>query len=610
MTATRRFQAIRGLGLALALTATAGGRVGSAQPVSADRNRATGSIAAGPGADASILVLDNQEPGRPIYQQFVTGLRTAVDRRLPQRNTFYVEALDLGRLNDPELTELSVRWLAEKYARKEIDLIVSTGEPTIAMARDLRRLLGRPRIPIVGMHINPGRPTNPDSLPPLEDGVNVLIGELDALEAAHIRQLIPNLSQLLIVAGFPQEVPFLYRQMRSVLGESVQIDTMVQPTLAELRERMALLNASSAIFYQSVTVDSDGQPWTPRDYLQQLSTFATRPVFGYLSSFAGYGVLGGPMVDGTDLGDQVGTVVATVLLGASTDTLPSLVVNPGLYIYDWALVKRFGIDPKRLPAGAVFLNKPVPVWEQYPRTSLIVGGMLSLQLMSIVLLTTSRRQLRRAHAARGVMSQRMLRAQDEERQRIARDLHDDLCQEMTVLALEADRPDSAGSRDGALAPRLRSLIDRTRSIALGLHTMQVSAMQLPDALTAHAENLMERTGITMHVHAESWPQVLPRDVTLALFRAVQEALQNVMRHAEATECTVTLQGSTSGVSVEVRDDGIGFEPDTSPSHGLGLVTMQERLESVGGRCVVRSTAFAGTTLTFAVPLHPPAGVMQ
>lgn len=597
VTRTRRILAGRCLGLLTLATLTGSAGRLVAQPVAG----APATVSPDPSV-ASVLIVDDQEPSRPVFQQLVSGLRLAVDRRVSSRRAYYVEALDIGRLRSPELAERSVRWLVEKYGKQELDVIIANGASGIRSARALRQGLGRPHIPIIAVHGDAGRPQTLDSLPPVEHGVNVLIGELDAIAARHMQGVVPGLTQVLVVAGVPAEAAFVANVLRSTLEESVRVDVADQPTLASLRSQFAALDERAAIFYYSLTVDGDGKPWTARDFLQQFSPFATRPVFAYLSSYLGAGIVGGPVLDGGDLGDVVGGIAARIINGTPVDSMSSVIVNPGRFVYDWTEVKRFGLNPSLFPAKATFLNKPVPVWKQYPRTSMIVSGLLSLQLVSIVLLTTSRRQLRRAHAARGVMSQRMLRAQDEERQRIARDLHDDLCQEMTALALEVDRPDASAHAGGAIGDRVRALIDRTREIALGLHTMQVSTMQLPDALTAHAENLMERTGIAMRVTRHDWPELLPADITMALFRGVQEALQNVLRHADAAECSVTLRGSRSAVRVEVQDDGIGFDTASTESAGLGLVTMRERMESVGGRCTVQSKPFGGTTVTFTVPL--------
>lgn len=558
---------------------------------------------------ASVLIIDDQEASRPIFQQFVTGVRNAVDRRVPQQRTYFVEALDVRRLNRPELIERSILWLADKYAEQELDVIVATNtRGGISSALAVRRALGRPQIPVISLASDADRPMSVDSLTPIENGVNVLIANLDDLAVRHMASVVPGLSEVLVVAGMDAESDAVVDRVRRSLGPGVRVDAVRRPTLAALRDRFAALDPRAGILYYSVTIDGDGKPWTPRDFLVQFASFAPRPVFSYLSSYIGAGVVGGPMIDGTDVGEKVGALVARIVNGTPVDSLAPMVITPGRFAYDWAEVKRFDIDPALLRANASFVNRPVPVWEQYPRTSMIVSGLLSLQLVSIVLLTTSRRQLRRAHAARGVMSQRMLRAQDEERQRIARDLHDDLCQEMTALALEVDRPDASARSGGAIGDRVRSLIDRTREIALGLHTMQVSTMRLPDALTAHAENLMDRTGIAMSVTHRNWPEELPPVVTMALFRGAQEALQNVLRHAEAAECAVTLSSSRSAVRVEVRDDGIGFDTASTEGTGLGLTTMRERMESVGGRCTIQSKPFAGTTVTFTVPLAPHLSV--
>jgi signal transduction histidine kinase len=126
-------------------------------------------------------------------------------------------------------------------------------------------------------------------------------------------------------------------------------------------------------------------------------------------------------------------------------------------------------------------------------------------------------------------------------------------------------------------------------------------MPLQDALTVHVANVRERTGLDIQVRTATWTHEPRPTVAVALFRAVQEALQNTVRHADATQVNISLTSTGDAVRVEVADDGIGFEPDDRVGAGLGMASMRERLASVGGTFAVRSVPFGGTTILLSAP---------
>jgi two-component system NarL family sensor kinase len=90
-------------------------------------------------------------------------------------------------------------------------------------------------------------------------------------------------------------------------------------------------------------------------------------------------------------------------------------------------------------------------------------------------------------------------------------------------------------------------------------------------------------------------------VAIALYRSLQEALQNVIRHADATQVTILLESSEQGIRIEITDDGIGFEPTEASTVGLGMTSMRERMAAIDGSARVRSVPFEGTTIVFSVP---------
>lgn len=209
----------------------------------------------------------------------------------------------------------------------------------------------------------------------------------------------------------------------------------------------------------------------------------------------------------------------------------------------------------------------------------------------------------------------LLSAQEEERGRIARDLHDQIGQSLTALLLGLDRLLEAGAAAAAdarpTAPRsqevarLRELTDVTladvRRIALDLRPAVLDELGLAAALRRFARELHARYGVAINVLVEL-PSRLARDAETVLYRVAQEALTNVVRHARAREASIVATASDGWVRLVVEDDGIGFEPDALPAmERIGLVGMRERLELAGGSLRIESAPGHGCSVHARLP---------
>ncbi len=224
-----------------------------------------------------------------------------------------------------------------------------------------------------------------------------------------------------------------------------------------------------------------------------------------------------------------------------------------------------------------------------------------------------------AEADRWDLLRRLGTAQEDERRRISRELHDQMGQLLTALGLglkvlEDATPDPSPGR-----PQLAGLRELTgrigrefHQLALDLRPTALDDMGLEPALASYAEAWTERSGIAVDFQS-TVPDAerLPEASETALYRVVQEALTNVLRHAEARRVSLMLQWSSSQAVVVVEDDGVGFDGDavTTPARGggrLGLLGMRERVALVGGTLTVESAPGRGTTVIASVPL-PAAG---
>jgi signal transduction histidine kinase len=209
------------------------------------------------------------------------------------------------------------------------------------------------------------------------------------------------------------------------------------------------------------------------------------------------------------------------------------------------------------------------------------------------------------------LSARMVRQHEDERRRLSRELHDETAQVFSAvkMQLEGLRP-SLQAAQGPRLDRLLQLVDTgiasIRSVTNDLRPSMLDDLGLVPALRSLVRDVSERTGQVVHLQADEHVPPLPPDTELALFRALQEALSNVVRHADAREVRVTLRQSAAGVELIVRDDGRGLPVDArgqvrTDSGRMGLTGMRERIHAVGGQVRLRNVG-PGTEVLVAVPL--------
>jgi PAS domain S-box-containing protein len=209
------------------------------------------------------------------------------------------------------------------------------------------------------------------------------------------------------------------------------------------------------------------------------------------------------------------------------------------------------------------------------------------------------------------LTSKLLTAQERERQRIARDLHDDVSQRLAALVLEVaslERCPSTVPADltQALRPlreQLEHLSDDVHTLAYRLHPSLLEHAGLRPAVEDHVQQVSRRTGLPVHLKILDVPNAVTLDQATCLFRVMQESVQNVVKHAQATTVTVQLRGSSKGIGLSVIDNGKGFDPQDLRTHqqGLGLSSMEERLRQLHGFLRIQSRPSYGTKVCAWVP---------
>ena len=218
-----------------------------------------------------------------------------------------------------------------------------------------------------------------------------------------------------------------------------------------------------------------------------------------------------------------------------------------------------------------------------------------------------------AEEALSKVNQRLIAAQEEERSRLARELHDDINQRIALLAgdlegLKQGLPDSAvelGERIAEMSKQAGEVGKDIQALSHRLHSPKLEYLGLAATAASFCREFFDLQKVKIAFHSENIPKELPQDVSVCLFRVLQEAIQNAIKHSGSRQFQVSLRGGANEIELTVQDSGIGFDPQEAiKGRGLGLTSMRERLKLVDGQLSIESTPQRGTTIQARVRLRP------
>ena len=219
--------------------------------------------------------------------------------------------------------------------------------------------------------------------------------------------------------------------------------------------------------------------------------------------------------------------------------------------------------------------------------------------------------LQEAEVARDELSRRIMSAQESDRTRIARELHDDIGQSLAVLKVQmlrsgklvSDHPHTRHANLEELAAKLEKVIYKVSRLSHDLHSSELELLGLAVAVKSHCRECSEKLGIPVHCSCDELRDKLSSMIGLAFLRVLQEAIQNVMKHSRAKGITVALTSSDRELSLEISDDGIGFDLESAKlAAGLGLISMRERIHLIGGQFEIWSSPGRGTRIRVRAPI--------
>jgi signal transduction histidine kinase len=568
-----------------------------------------------------VLVLYSTSRDSPMSTAGDVEVPRVLEQGLQQAVAHYPEYIDQGRFPDAGYQAALSDFLRVKYKGQRIDLIFAIQSAAIEFISQRRDELfaGTPVVflslaaPTVGLANATG-----------------IIANLDLARTITLAiALQPDLRNVFVVsgAGVP-DITYEREARRQLQPFESRLSVTYLSGLPDkdLATRLATLPDHSMVYYLVVYQDGAGQTFAPMAYSERVSAAARAPTYTWSDALMDHGVIGGSLLDRRAMMEAVAQLGLRVLQGETADRIPPSSPDVNTSQVDWRQLRRWGISESRVPAGTVVMFRELTVWDRYRFYILGAGALLVAQTLLIAgLLVQSARRREAEERVRGNQAElrasydrirdlggRLLRAQETERSRIARELHDDVSQQIALLAIDLELLNTAGGEStekqaAEAMTRAQSIAKSVHDLSHRLHPAKLRLLGLVAALEALRREL-SRAELPIAFTHDGVPENLSPEVTLCLFRIVQEALQNALKHSKANEVFVRLHGGPDRLVLTIADDGVGFDVDADEGKGLGLISMRERLETLAGKMDVRSARGNGTRIEVTVPIEMPHGV--
>jgi signal transduction histidine kinase len=522
---------------------------------------------------------------------------------------FYAEHLDANRFPEERHYRLFREYLQEKYAQNPPDVIVAFLITKFELAGRLPAELF-PGIPVVV-----GALTEEEV--PREGFGNHVTGVVQRIDFAGALELIlklqPDTERIIVIGGIaPLDRRYLTRTKEAarLLAGRVQFDYWTTYSVAQMQEAVAVLPPRTVVFFTTVFRDSTGKSFLPAPVASTLAVASNVPLYVVADSLIGGGAVGGLVAHLDALGRRLGELAQQVLGGADPASLPIQVRKDGVPMFDWRVLERWGISESRLPPDSVVRFRELTIWQNYRWHVMAVAVVCLAQSALIGGLLIQRRHRRLAEREAVTLVGRLITAHEDERRRLARDLHDDLTQRLARLAIDAgkiERSAPVANHDEtgqSMREELVRLSEDVHALSYRLHPSLLDDLGLVEALNAECDGFSRRESIPVEFKPRDVPRDVRPDTALCLFRVAQESLRNVARHAGASAVEVSLRKVDGGLEMAVRDNGTGFDPAQDRGRpSLGLASMKERVYLLGGELDIDSAPGSGTTVIAWVRLN-------
>ena len=577
------------------------------------------------GATADVWAAPAQKRVLALYStRRETQFAALGDRELPRllkdrvgSIDFYSEYIDVPRFQDGDYQNAIRDYLLLKYRDHAFDVVIALQD---VAAQFVERYRGElfPDASVVFLATKP--PAVPKST-----GVRLVTDLTRSVSLALALQ--PDVEQVFVVSGASSRDQYYERLARSQFAafeSRLKFTYLSGLATADLERKLAALPERSVVYYLLFYQDGLGVNVEPLEYLARLTTIANRPTYGWTDSVMGRGVLGGGLRAAELQLHAVAAQAARILAGEQADRIP--VGTPDLYVsqVDWRQLQRWSLSAARVPAGTVVRFREPGAWTRYKPYILGAAALIGCQTALIAGLLIQRayrrraeQQVRRAendlrasYARIQDLGGRLLVAQEAERSRIAQELHEDISQQLALVALDLEllRRARGDDSDGADAPtaatieRVNAITKALHDISHRLHPPKLRLIGLVPGLAGLARECSS-PDVTVTFTSDHLPDAVPHDLTLCVYRVAQEALHNAVTHGDARHISMHVDGLPERIRLVIVDDGSGFDLGAELGRGLGLISMRERVESFRGSLKIDSHPGVGTRVEATLPIE-------
>jgi signal transduction histidine kinase len=559
---------------------------------------------------------------------------------LPGAIEIYREAMDLSRFESERYPLLLRDFLRAKYAGKPIDVVIAALGPAL----DFMLAHGSEVFPgasVVFCGID-RRDLGARRLPPNFTGVLLKREFAPTLELA--LRLHPGARRVLLVGGSSEFDRRLVDQASAEFQAArppVPVEYLIGLPMSDLLNTLAHLPPHTIVLYTTMFADRTGRPFVPHEAAQQIARTANAPVYGFLDQYLGDGIVGGHLYSLDAHGGEAARLALRILGGTPASAIPPIEPSASLDLFDWRQLRRWGVDERRLPAGAVVRYRTPSPWERHRTTILIAAGVVLLQSALIAALLLERRELRRTQTALQESEARAAEQRSElthlGRVAVVGELSAALAHEMkqplaAILTnarvarrmLEVDRVDTAelrailediasdDQRAGAVIDHVRSLVSKAKEEPELLSANEV----VREVLDLMHSDLQYRRVIVSTRLDDPPPLVLADRVQLqqVLLNLIMNAC-DAMRERDSGERLLVVSTAADGdARIEVRDQGTGIPPDTltsifkpfvttkSDGLGLGLAICRTIVTEYHGQIWAVNNPDRGATMIVSLPL--------
>jgi len=553
-----------------------------------------------------------------------SAIQATMEEEMAQEIAFHIESMNISTLSENRYFEELRDAYRKKYDGLPIDLIIAVNYRALNFLNNHGEEIW-PKTPILFCGVEKGRREKLKQLRPNITGLFVDARFENMLDT--IFKIHPDTQQITVIVGTSETERFIEARVRQSFREYIgraDFTSLSNFGFDAILSRVADLPPNSLVLFLTLLQDGEGKP-VPENALPLISSVSNVPVYGLFDVYVGHGIVGGSLYSVENRGIMIGKMGVRILTGEKPKDIPIGTGQRHFNLYDWRQLKRWSIAESDLPQGSIIRYREPSFYELYYWYIWGAVALVAFETLLINLLLINRvrrrraeRELQRAHNSLlnsqedfRNLAGKLLSAQESERRRLARELHDDLTQRLAVLAIDIgkierdfqDTEDPVVEHLQRVREGLVNLSGDIHAISRQLHPSILEDLGLVDAVKSECNNFTRREGIVVDYHTEDVPPGIPADVAICIYRVVQEGLRNVAKHSGATQLQISLTGKDDSIHLTIKDQGAGFDlKETEKKPGLGLVSMQERVRLIQGNISIESRPGKGTVINVRASL--------